>query len=102
MSFAVTVNYWAVLASAVASLVVGGIWFGPLFGKIFMRAMGMHEMSEEKKAAMKKMMVPAYIKQFIASLVMFFVFAWLMGALGLTSVKGGLQAAFWVWLGFIV
>ena len=64
--------------------------------------MGMDQWSEEKKAEMKKTMMPAYVKQFVASLVMFYVFAWLMGALGAKSPMNGIQAAFWVWLGFIV
>ena len=102
MVFDVTVNIWAVLVSAVASMVIGSIWYGPLFGKTFMKAMGMEHMSEEKRSEMKKMMMPTYIKQFIASLVMFYVFAWLMGALGAKSPMNGIQAAFWVWLGFIV
>jgi hypothetical protein len=50
----VAVNFWAVLASAVASMVIGSIWYGPLFGKMFMQAMGMDQWSPEKREAMKK------------------------------------------------
>ena len=102
MQFDVTVNFWAVLVSAVASMVIGSIWYGPLFGKKFMNAMGMDTWSPEKKESMKKGMALTYIWQFIASLVMFYVFAWLMGALGAKSPMDAIQAAFWVWLGFIV
>ncbi len=102
MQFNVMVNFWAVLASAVASMVIGSIWYGPLFGKKFMSAMGMDSWSSEKKAAMKKSMGLTYLWQFLASILMFYVFAWLMGALGAKSAMDGIQAAFWVWLGFIV
>ena len=102
MQFNVMVNFWAVLASAVASMVIGSIWYGPLFGKKFMSAMGMDSWSPEKKAAMKKSMGLTYLWQFLASILMFYVFAWLMGALGAKSAMDGIQAAFWVWLGFIV
>src|SRR6266404_687463 len=102
MSFDVSVNFWAVLVSAVASMVIGSIWFGPLFGKVYMNAMGMDKMSPEQQAAMKKSMMLTYLWQFLASLVMFYVFAWLMGALGANSIMNGFQVAFWVWLGFIV
>ena len=102
MSFDVTVNFWAVLVSAVASMVIGSIWYGPLFQKPFSKAMGMDNMTEEQRQAMKKTMMPAYIKQFVASVLMFYVFAWLLGALGATTPMNGIQVAFWVWLGFIV
>ena len=35
-----SVNYWAVFVSAIASMVIGSIWYGPLFGKMFIREMG--------------------------------------------------------------
>jgi hypothetical protein len=102
MSFNVAVNFWAVLASAVASMVVGSIWYGPMFGKMFMAAMGMDKWSPEKQDAEKKKMTKLYLGQFLASLVMFYVLAWLMGALGAKSPMSGVTVAFWVWLGFVV
>ncbi len=98
----VTVNFWAVLISAVASMVIGSIWYGPLFGKAFMSAMGMDTWSPEQQAKMKKAMAVTYLLQFIASLVMFYVFAWIMGGLNQMSVMGGLLSALWVWVGFVV
>ncbi len=102
MQIMVTVNFWAVLAAAVAAMVVGSIWYGPLFGKKFMEAKGMSSMSGEAQAQMKKGMMWNYVGQFVASLIMFYVLAWIIGALGMVGVMGGIQAAFWVWLGFIV
>ena len=102
MQFDVSVNFLAVLVSAIASMVVGSIWYGPLFGKKFMNAMGMDAWTPEKKESMKKGMALTYIWQFVASVVMFGVLAWIMGALGAVSVMGGVQAAFWVWLGFVL
>lgn len=96
------VNLLAVLVSAIASMVIGSIWYGPLFGKMFMSAMGMDGWSPEKKASMKKSMALTYVWQFIASLVMFYVLAKITGDLGQMTVNGGLMVAFWVWLGFVV
>lgn len=95
------VNFWAVFASAIGSMVVGSIWYGPLFGKMFMHEMGMHQWSPEKQAHMKKGMTMMYVWQFIASLVMFYVLAMLMVKLGKTDVNGGVVTAFWAWLGFV-
>jgi Protein of unknown function (DUF1761) len=35
------INWLAVIAAAVSSFVVGGIWYGPLLGTVWMRASGM-------------------------------------------------------------
>ncbi len=102
MQITASVNFWAVLVSAIVSMVIGSLWYGPFFGKAFIRAKGMDKKSPEEQAAMKKGMMWSYVGQFIASLVMFYIFAWLMSALGMMSVMGGIQTAFWVWLGFIV
>lgn len=98
------INYWAILVSGVVAMVIGSIWYGPLFGKKFMDAMGMNEWSPEKQAEMKKGMVKSYVGQFIASLLMFFVLAWYMNsqASSFTGIAGGLDNAFWLWLGFVV
>jgi hypothetical protein len=96
------VNYWAVLVCAIASMVVGSIWFGPLFGKMYMGLMGMDQWSPEKRAEMKKSMTLTYIWQFIASLVMFYVFAYLAGRLNIMTVMGYLKLAVLAWIGFIV
>jgi hypothetical protein len=97
------VNYWAVLVSAVASMVVGFLVYGPLFGKQFMSAMGMDKMSPDQQAAMRKSAGLKYFYQFLASLVMFYVLAGLIvWNFPTEGAKGGLIMAFWVWIGFIV
>ncbi|MDD5069000.1 MAG: DUF1761 domain-containing protein [Candidatus Pacebacteria bacterium] len=96
------INYWAVLVSAVASMVVGSIWYGPLFGKKYMQAMGMDSWSPEQREKMKKSMTLSYVGQFVASLVMFFVLAWYIGTSIHTGLYGGVENAFGVWIGFVV
>ena len=97
-----TVNYLAVLVSAIASMVVGSIWYGPLFGKKFMREMGMDSWTSEKQAAMKKKMIPSYVLQFVASCVMFYILAGLIASFGHTTFGGGMMTAFIMWIGFVV
>ena len=38
-----SINWLSVLAAAVSSFLVGGIWYGPLFGKSWMAAFGISE-----------------------------------------------------------
>lgn len=39
----ISINFLAVIAAAVSSFVVGGLWYGPLFGKAWMSAMNIRE-----------------------------------------------------------
>lgn len=97
-----SVNLWAVVVTAIVSMVIGSIWYGPLFGKLFMKEKGMDSWSKEKQAQMKKSMPLSYVGQFIASLVMFFVLAGLIVGFGKTSLSGGILTGFIVWIGFVV
>lgn len=100
MDFAM--NYWAILVSAIASMMIGSLWYGPLFGKQFMTAMGMDKLTPEQMAAGKKKMAGAYVGQLIVSLVMFFVLDWYIATSIHTGVMGGVANAFGLWLGFVV
>ena len=36
----VVLNYWSVLGAVAAAIVLGTVWYGPLFGKQWMRIVG--------------------------------------------------------------
>ncbi|HKC14956.1 MAG TPA: DUF1761 domain-containing protein [Patescibacteria group bacterium] len=91
---AVTVNYTAVLAAAVAAMAVGYIWYGPLFGKTWIKLTGAKEMGN------KNDMPKTYVIQFVASVVTAYVLAAFLGLTGTTGLTGALMVAFWAWLGF--
>ncbi len=96
------VNFVAILVAAISSMVVGSIWYGPLFGKLFMREMGMDTWSPEKKEAMKKKMVWSYVGEFLSSVVKFFFLAGLIVGFGQTTLLGGMWVAFTVYIGFMM
>src|SRR6185437_10490200 len=95
-----TVNMWPVLVSAVASMVIGSIWYGPLFGKKYSELMGFNSvvMSAEGGSASggKGKMFWSYVGQFIASIVTFYVLA---GFIQYTATKmtAGMGAAIAFW-----
>ena len=97
----IPLNLWSVVVAAVAGMVVGAIWYGPLFGKKYMSAVGMDSWPQEKRDAMRKSMVKSYVLQFLLSLVTYYVLA-------MNIVWSGLPAwpamvfAFFIWLGFIL
>jgi len=101
----VPVNYLAVLACGVASMILGSIWYGPLFGKMWIKEMGFDKMSETEREAAKKGMYKSYALSFVGSLVMAYVLAhalvFAQTYLKASNESAAFQAAFWNWFGFI-
>lgn len=94
----IQVNYMAVIASGIAMMVLGYVWYGPLFGKKWMKLMGLKNESMKGKGAE---MAKSYGLMFISALVLSYVMAHVLGAFQANSVSLALQGAFWTWLGFI-
>ena len=100
----VPVNYLAVLGAAVISMVLGFLWYGPLFGKQWMAMMGWTKEKMSSKPEQTEMM-KLYGLQALGSLFMAFVLAHALtfakAYLGTEGVSAGLQTGFWNWLGFV-
>lgn len=95
-------NWLAILASAVATMVVGFIWYSPvLFAKPWMREMGYDPNDKAKNQEMQKSAGPAYLGSFIASLISAFTLALFLHWLRVESLHFGLATGFHVWLGFV-
>lgn len=95
-------NWLAILASAVATMVVGFIWYSPiLFAKPWMREMGYDPNDKAKTQEMQKSAGPAYLGSLIASLVSAFTLALFLHWLRVESLHFGLATGFHVWLGFV-
>lgn len=92
------VNYVALIIAAIASMVVGFVWYGPLFGKAWMKLSGIKP--EEMKKANKNM-PKLYGTMYVASLLMAYVLGVFISYAGVTDVVGGATIGFWAWLGFI-
>jgi len=94
-------NWIAVLAAGISAMVIGYVWYGPLFGKPWMKLTGITKEDVEKD---KKNMPMNYGGMFVAALVTSYVldFTIRMGETIMPrSAISGVTAAFWVWLGFI-
>jgi len=94
------INYLAVLVCGVAAMVVGFVWYGPLFGKTWMRIMGVDNMTPEQKESMKKNMWSMYLAQFLLSLITanvlaYHIFNW-------AGSESGLVVALCTWFGFVM
>ena len=58
----IPINYVAVLVAAVANMILGSLWFGPIFGKMWVKASGMTR--EKMEEAKKKGMAGSYALMF--------------------------------------
>ncbi|HEY4486570.1 MAG TPA: DUF1761 domain-containing protein [Candidatus Paceibacterota bacterium] len=100
----VFINYWAVAIAAIASMFIGFVWYGPIFGKQWIALMGWRE---EQMNAMKTRggMIKLYGLAFVGSLVMSYALAHTLvfssTYLGVSGLSAGAMAGFWSWLGFV-
>lgn len=97
------VNYIAVLGATVATMILGALWYGPVFGKPWMRMMGftpesMKSMKLSPGAAMGIMAVLSLLMNYVLAHGIVFGNAYV----GTSGIEGGMTGAFWYWLGFCV
>jgi len=94
-----TLNYLAIITGAALSMVIGGIWYGPLFGKKWMEIIGVNPADSDAKKKMQKTAGPLYAVQFILTLFQVLVLAHLIAD---TTKVGGLERALWIWGAFVI
>jgi hypothetical protein len=94
------VNYIAVLVATIVSFAFGFLWYGPMFGKIWMKLMGFTEKS--MKSSMKMSMAKSMAFGFVGVLVMSFVLSLFVDFLQATTIMDALVVGFLIWLGFFV
>lgn len=93
------INWVAVVIAAVASMVIGFVWYGPLFGKPWIKLMGMSK-SDIKRAKSAGMSLQ-YGVSLIGSLAMAFVLSYFLLFMGTNSLVTAAMVGFWAWLGFV-
>lgn len=99
----ISTNYLAVLVGAIINMVLGGLWYGPLFGKAWTKLSGMT--AETMDAAKRKGMSKSYALMFVGALIMSAIL-WHEVALGSEYIKmygawSGVITGAWLWLGFV-
>lgn len=94
----VKINYTAVLLSAFVMFVIGWVWYSLLF-----QAQWMHYTGITMDQTMSGTdMAMAFGGSFIAYAILFYVQSHIHHAFQVKDVKGGIQAAFWSWFGFVL
>ena len=89
------VNYLAVLAGAVFNMILGTIWYGPLFGKLWIKQIDKKSEDIESNPLM-------YIFSFVAAYLSGIVLYLVVIAFGSATFGAGLLAGVVTWVGFVV
>jgi hypothetical protein len=92
------INLIAVFVSAVVAFVLGFLFHGPLFGKLWMRLANIQPTGNEKLSQM----VPQMLWNFLSNLVTAYVLAVVFLFAGVSSTLAGVVCALWIWVGFLV
>ncbi len=96
--FTGAINWLGVLGATVVSFIIGFLWYGPVFGKHWIKLSKMSA-SDIAKAKQRGMAKPATLN-FIGTLIMAFVLANLLNLIGVSTSGQGAVLGFWIWLGF--
>jgi hypothetical protein len=96
------VNLWAVLVSALATMVAGFLWYSPaLFANPWMKLMGYDPTDKAKVAEMQKSAGPSYMMSLIASVLSALVLGKILAVWNISTAPEGMKIGFAVWLGFV-
>lgn len=95
----ISVNYLAILVGGILSMVVGSIWYGPLFGKRWMSLIGVSSLGPKEQKKLQKSYAPLYLLQFLLTLFQVLILAHLIAD---TTRATGLERSLFIWAAFII
>jgi len=89
----------AVVASGLAAVVLGMIWYHPkVFGGAWARMSGLTPEMQEKRKGWRPLVG---LIAFLAAMLVAYVMTYVSAAWGFYTWMGGLQLGFWCWIGFV-
>src|SRR3989344_3343518 len=94
------ISLFGVLLAAIVGMLFGWLWYGPLFGKLWMRESNVA--TQQLEAVKAKGMKKQYISSFIFTLVSAYILAYFLNLLQVGTIEGVSSLVFWIWLGFQV
>ncbi len=100
----IIINHYAVIVAAISSIVMGSLWYGPLFGKQWMALMGFtqEQMEAAKKKGMTKSYLFALVGSFLTAYVLAYAIAFTNTLFGTQGGVIGITVGYFAWLGFVV
>jgi hypothetical protein len=92
--------YWDVIVASIASIILGFVWYGPLFGKSWMKEVGWTP--QKMKKISKKPMGPTYFLMAVSTLVSVLVLKTILFSFPFGQSTTLCYAVILVWIGFFV
>ncbi len=98
------ISYLAVLVAAVAAFIIGFMFHGPLFGKLWIRLAKITPTGNEKMSDMYGQMVWNMVVNLVTAYVLAVIYSVMAssGVIAGSHIWVGAVTGFLVWLGFIV
>lgn len=93
------INYLAILGSSVLAMLVGAIWYGPLFGKKWLEILQVSPEDLVRRKEMQRGVWKLYTTQFLLTLFQVYVLAHYIAGWAEAS---GVENALWIWAAFII
>jgi len=93
MTLSFGVNILAVIVGTVISFILGWLWYGPFFGKQWMRAANMSKGSMDEASI---------VTSLIMTFITFYIAAVFMKASGAATLLSGAFVGVLIWLGFFL
>ncbi|TGN03132.1 DUF1761 domain-containing protein [Leptospira dzoumogneensis] len=102
----IPLNYLAILVGVLANVVIGFLWFGPIFGKVWAKEMGLDNKEPDNKMMIKSMIIMIIGSFLTAYVLAHSLFVWKPSSWNLPgdgpAWMYGAYAAFYTWLGFYI
>ena len=93
------INYPAVIVAAIVHFMLGGLWYGPLFGNKFLEIIAWTP--EQQAQIVAQTHWSTYLLAFLTSLILVSTLAYFIQYTGAKGAGGGMQTAACLWLGFV-
>src|SRR3989344_13062 len=92
------VNYLGVLIAAIVNIIIGFLWYGPLFGKLWTKESGIPLKKLENKK--NKKVGSTYIAMFASSLIFSCVLSIILNSIEINLIIDAILTAVLIWFGF--
>ncbi len=92
-------NYLAIIVAGILAMVLGALWFGPLFGNLWMKIIGINAKDKKAREEMQKSAGPLYFIQFLLTLLQIGILYYTLDSLPFGSA---LKFTALIYIGFII
>ena len=97
LALSLAVKWWALLIGVVVHFITGMLWYGPFFGKLWMKLIGTTEQEIRESGGMGPALYGASI---LTSLVSTYIMAVMLNWVNAQSIAAAMLLALLIWLGF--